>query len=43
MQFGNPWQRQRLYDRTVEALLIALCFAASVYGLARLGAEPLLA
>lgn len=43
MRIGNLVQRQRIFDRTVELLLIVLCLAASVYGLARLAAEPLLA
>lgn len=43
MQTKTPAFQQRILDWTVEVLLAALCFAASVYGVAQLVTEPLLA
>ena len=34
-------QRQTLLDQAVEILLIALCFTASIYGLALLSANAM--
>lgn len=42
MEAMNRLRRETVVDRAIEALLIALCFAASVYGLVFLIAEPII-
>ena len=42
MEAVRRLRRQPLFDQAVEILLIALCFAASIYGLVLLSADAII-